>query len=265
MVQKWRGDGNFVLPAGMIEPYRLWFEYLKLAHADASITVSQNAYGDWGDVVSTPFSPWWSQHWRDLFAVRSTVTRVVEGTIVHDDPHSLTLNIPLTGNIDATLTQIASLLRTKDVTHGAQGKYGLSAGYEKGLLKHIAKARRYLRLYGYWLKYADLHDRRRVERAAKDYTTWSRMRDDKVRAELAKKRAAGIKDSEVRRIPYTPAFYIAFTDYLMVRDANKGRRVTQATFDPANAENARRQIVRDIRNARRLAENVATGVFPGSY
>ena len=32
MAKAWSGDGTYVLPARKVEPYRLWFEFLKLAY-----------------------------------------------------------------------------------------------------------------------------------------------------------------------------------------------------------------------------------------
>ena len=35
----WSGDGTYYLPARQVEPYRLWFEFLKQAHRDAEIQI----------------------------------------------------------------------------------------------------------------------------------------------------------------------------------------------------------------------------------
>ena len=53
--QRWSGDGEFVLPAGFVEPYRLWFEYLKSAYADETIEVDKAHYAPWGDVANLTF------------------------------------------------------------------------------------------------------------------------------------------------------------------------------------------------------------------
>ena len=39
MDERWSGDGTYYLPARQVEPYRLWFEFLKQAHRDADIEI----------------------------------------------------------------------------------------------------------------------------------------------------------------------------------------------------------------------------------
>ena len=39
MAKAFSGDGEYVLPARKVEPYRLWFEFLKLALKDPDIKV----------------------------------------------------------------------------------------------------------------------------------------------------------------------------------------------------------------------------------
>lgn len=72
-----------------------------------------------------------------------------------------------------------------------------------------------------------------------------------------------IKAGSRRSVTPIPYFYMVFVAYL---DASAAQgKVSQARFADGNAESARRQIVRDIRIARKIAANVAVGVFPGTY
>lgn len=58
------------MPARQVEPYRLWFEFLKLAHIDPEIHVDYDHYADWGPFWEMSFNHWWSgARWRGLFAV----------------------------------------------------------------------------------------------------------------------------------------------------------------------------------------------------
>ena len=66
--KRWRGDEEHRLPAQKIEPYRLWFEFLKLASRDPEIQIDKRFYQRWGS-VDADFDDWWSAHWRDLFSV----------------------------------------------------------------------------------------------------------------------------------------------------------------------------------------------------
>jgi hypothetical protein len=50
------------------EPYRLWFEYLRVAHASKDAKVKEalrrtaDSYKLWGDVVTVKFDEWWKTH-----------------------------------------------------------------------------------------------------------------------------------------------------------------------------------------------------------
>ena len=76
--EKWKGDQSYLLPALQVEPYRLWFEFLKLAEQDVSLTVSRPIYKSWGEYRNTDFKSWWREHWRTLFA---TGIGVYEGDV----------------------------------------------------------------------------------------------------------------------------------------------------------------------------------------
>ena len=66
--KRWRGDDEHRLPAQKVEPYRLWFEFLKLASKDPEIQIDKRFYQRWGS-FDADFDDWWSAHWRDLFSV----------------------------------------------------------------------------------------------------------------------------------------------------------------------------------------------------
>ena len=55
MQKKWSGSGTHKLPALQVEPYRLWFEFLKLAIQDPTMNVDRDHYSAWGDVENSTF------------------------------------------------------------------------------------------------------------------------------------------------------------------------------------------------------------------
>lgn len=257
MAERWRGDGTYFLPAGEVEPYRLWFEFLKLALTDPDIDVDARHYEPWGNVASLSFNNWWGLNWRRLFGLKSGVIKLEPGSIVGSDPSHLTVQIPLAGKTDEILSQIAKLLEDRDGFHlERQGLFGFTVGYEQGFIKQMDKARRYLRLYSYWMKHKDLDRRKRLDRAATDYARWYAAWEPKVRA----------KGSKLRVTPM-PIFYKVYVAYLDQKALGKRERGGQASFGDVggSAEMARRQIARDIRLARKLAANVSCGEFPGVY
>ena len=265
--KKWSGDGEFVLPAGFVEPYRLWFEYLKSAHADKTIEVDNAHYAAWGDVPNLTFAQWWGKNWRSIFAVKARKVAVLEGS-VQSGPDSLLLRIPLSGSTDALMKQVRSILAKHEIVDGdiagqEQGQFKLVEGYQKGFLNNLGRTRRYLRLYQFWLKHADKDRMKRLDAAARDVFNWGEKR----KATLAAQNWT--KDRPYVDVPY---FY---KDYVVWLDAKRSDRQRQSDALSQNlfslnfpvdggpsVKDARRMIARDISRARKIAEFTAKGIFP---
>src|SRR5271155_753747 len=81
------------------EVYRLWFEYLKVAHRSRDPLVQKSLkscadfYLPWDDVENVWFAPWWGKH-RHLFAERHTVRGLRPGELP-TDPNALIIEVPL--------------------------------------------------------------------------------------------------------------------------------------------------------------------------
>jgi hypothetical protein len=54
-MKKWKGDDAHQLPVQQVEPCRLWFEFLKLALQDETLTVNTKRDEAWGDVAGKPY------------------------------------------------------------------------------------------------------------------------------------------------------------------------------------------------------------------
>ena len=70
------GDHIKELPKGKAEPYRLWFEFLKLALDMQPEKVNRKFYEPWGDVQNISFNDWFPDNWQRLFAVPASLTLV---------------------------------------------------------------------------------------------------------------------------------------------------------------------------------------------
>jgi hypothetical protein len=81
------------------EPYRLWFEYLRVAHAVKDPKVKEalrrtsDFYKPWGDVVTIKFDEWWKAH-EHLFEEAYSVRRLSPGE-APSNPDSLVVEVPL--------------------------------------------------------------------------------------------------------------------------------------------------------------------------
>jgi hypothetical protein len=257
MAKGFGGSSTDRLPAERVEPYRLWFEFLKLALIDPTIRVDKRLYRAWGDVASVPFDDWWSTHWRKLFAIDAGVRILGAGESLSKEELSVVVRLPLSGNIKRTLSEVRSIL-LESSSHGdrfgkPRGRFALSKGFEQGFLKKLNAARCMLRLYGMWLSHDGGDDRKRIENATLRYFDWADAWDQRIRERNWK-----------RPRPYFPGCFRTYAAYIRDRRAGIRRRTGQASYE-GNAENARRQVVRYIKKARTIAANVGRGEFPGKY
>ena len=246
MAVNWSGDGTYYLPARQVEPYRLWFEFLKQAHRDPDIDVNYDHYRDWGDFHNKDFGEWWSgATWRTLFAIDAGVRLIDENESFVNDGNSITVRLPLGKDPKETLKDVKQLLEQHEAGIGlssvVQGKYALSQGYEKAFLKHLKNVNLMLRLYRIWLDNIQYAKNDRIIRTATEFSNWAQGRKEMI-------------ESKGYKYPI-PLLPFAVEAYVM--EHQKGYQ----TFD----SNERRQFMRYLRKARNLAENAATGVFPGKY
>lgn len=265
---RFRGDDRHRLPAQKIEPYRLWFEFLKLASKDPSISVDEKHYASWGDYENTDFNDWWGAHWRQLFAIDIGV-RPYDAAKPERSDANLVLVIPLYQDTALTLRQVNEFL----VEHHAgerladmrQGKFQLSVGDTTSIhpihpatrfLRNLAKVRLLVKFYQFWIEADTDDDRRKLEAATKRYFEWATRWNDKIEKKKAKKKIVRVSKIEI------PTSISRYVDYLAVRGTRT--RISQDAL-VGWSDDSRRQVKRYLLKARRIAANVARGEFPGQY
>lgn len=263
-IKWWRGDDRYDLPAGRVEPYRLWFEFLRHAAMDQTLTIDDAFYASWGDYRSLPFDKWWRQHWRTLFAVGVGVTEVAASDAHRIPTNSVLLSIPLHQDPRRSLEQIKAILDDRGasarLSDMAEGQFGFTMGAAADgrdihpstrFLKNLSKVRLLLHVYRFWVQFPDIDDRKRLDATARAYVSWANGWNKKVRAHKWNRPLIEVPD--------------AMNSYVTHIDAKGGRmRVSQHSGIVADA-NHRRQVARYIAKARRLAANVARGEFPSVY
>lgn len=124
--------------------YRLWFEFLKMAHKepdlDDNLQASAEYYADWGDVRHQLFDPWWKTH-KQLFG--TTYVKEVDRVQVAENVLyvAIPLNQPATRSISDIKALIEDKQRAKLIEQGqdpetvkslstAFGKYSFTQGIE---------------------------------------------------------------------------------------------------------------------------------------
>ena len=281
MAKKWVGDDGNLLPAQQIEPYRLWFEFLKLATKDPKVKLNHTLYKAWGPWESLKFDEWWEPRWRSLFALDLGVRQVFQADINHSETENfIAVLIPLHQKKATTLAQVKKLLETKG---GSKMKSTASLGrfqikvLAKGSNKLIDPSRRFLRnlgtvrlllnLYRFWIKNVDIANHRdRIRQSSRDFFAWAKNYNDKTRYK---------RDGTKSKRPqiYIPPPIVAYVKYLeLLGEGGRISRETHQKYLDSNdskggggTADAYRQLSRYFSKAEKLATNVGKGIFPGSY
>lgn len=246
MRTKWSGDNSYHLPARQMEPYRLWYEFVRQAHRDSELNVDYEFYREWGDIWGKSFNDWWEEGtWRTLFAVSAKVRVLDERQAIKNDQQSIIVSLPLGKEISETLRDVKELLEGynagKVLASAPQVRFSLSDGYEKAFLKYTDRANLMLRLYRTWLDNAAFDKQGRINKTAVEFYTWAKDRDEMIRE----------NNYKLAR-PMFPFSIRTFAEALIAGEDTAG-------------SNERRQFMRYLQKARSLARNAARGEFPGRY
>jgi hypothetical protein len=251
--QQYAGDASYRLPKGAVEPYRLWFEYLKLALKHPDISVDRELYRTWDNVEEIDFDEWWSGHWRELFATRAETAVIVTEASFNEalsDPRFVVLRVALSGTKKHRMKDIEDALSGIKLPDGlgrispSQPPFVLSSKRSMNL-KTLRGMLKYMQLYE-----SNAWD---IEAASLAYFKWAKTWNENVRSKKWK-----------RPLVYVPPFLFAFADEIM-------KRKTRKSTGPKKQNNTeeydicRNQSRRFIRRGEKILKNVASGKFPGSF
>lgn len=235
------GDATHKLSKPKMEPYRLWFEFLKLALLDDAVTVDESIYAEWGDVANEEFDKWWEPHWRYLFATPVPTTRLVdlgECRKALNDPDSIVVRVSLTGTskqrIDQIKTAVGDALGARKPHTSTQARFQLTANRSMNL----SNLRTMQNLYRFWLD-----AEQNLDAACRSYLKWADEWNQKVKERRWKRGTIPLPSS--------------LRSYIDVLDG------TDTSI--AGRDALRKDLQRNIRRARKVAQNVGRGVFPGDY
>lgn len=254
MVRKaFAGDKSFRLPKGKIEPYRLWFEFLKLAHKMRDVNIDSEFYAPWGNVAGQDFDSWWEGHWRKLFALKAETAVLANSSEIHaalEDPVFVILRVSLAGTKKRRMKDIEDALAGIKIDQSdrrnskSQPAFSLSTKRSMNF-KTLRGMLRFFELY--------LSSGFDVDEASLAYYKWSRNWNDRVRARK-------IERALVYEPPFLPRLVQEITD---ARGA-KPRGLTKAK-NTREYDDLRSQARRFLRKAEKVILNVAVGKFPGRF
>jgi hypothetical protein len=262
------GDATHRLPRGKREPYRLWFEFLKLALKDRKIKVDRSLYKDWGDVANTKFNDWWEDHWRQLFAVPAATKALKSSKEFQEtlnDPDSIVIRVSLAENAKRRRKDIDDAIADAGKRYARPPNRTGKARFEVTAKRAMSLdgLQKIYRMYQFWV--AKGHD---LEAAARAYYDWATVWNKKVENKKWNRKKISI-----------PRFFPAYMEILDKIAAGKlvvnrdGRfvkgEVKSGGEDAFRGQeyyvDVRHKTRRYIRQAQKIAENVARGKFPGIY
>ena len=221
------------------EGARLWFEFVKRAHADKNVHLNKAFYKAWGDYQNQTFNEWWKQHAETLFP-RNRVELVQR--YLSDSEH-VKVSVPMS----LTPTQAANQLRDVLMQHyeaiehvpRAQRAYALTEGVEL----RISAVRAYLHTY-------DCHQQLLAARGGEGVVPAK----DLLAAVRCFYRARTLRwQATKRKVEALPMGFAG--DFHYDKETNT---VTTPKYDVTAIRNIRRY----LKIAQRLVENAAKGDFP---
>jgi hypothetical protein len=244
--KKFTGEGVYWLSKGQMEPYRLWFEYLKLAHRDGTVDVDQQFYADWGDVQNADFDDWWKANWKHLFAAPPSTGRLsslADCRAALEDNTSILVRVSLTETAAMRMKgfrqAVDEALADRRIEASAGARFTLTDSDNF----RAQDVRILLRFYG-----SLLDNNGNIDAACRQVVGWR----------------AG------RRSIFLPG---AFMNYVTLLDTiasgrwggSKSQLQAIEGSKGSTYDSIRRAMKRYETNARKIAKNVAKGEFPGRY
>ena len=243
-------DGPYVLPGG-IEPYRLWFEWLKLATHDEDVRVGEK-YSQWGAIWNQSFDDWFEPNWRELFGV-SLVRRLQTNEKANSTDDMITLEIPKRGFKSKIRDQLEAFLNQveqDDEIVPQKAPFSISSNYLRGLLPNLAEERRLLRLYELSLNLKVSDESDKLKELAKSFVGTF---DEWSSAEACVGRSVGNLPDKIKG-------YVALLNYQNHNSFENRREWDKySSFTDAECRNAMLRLWHSVEKQR---DAVCKGVFP---
>jgi hypothetical protein len=217
--------------------YRLWFEFLKMAHKEPNLRdnliASSDYYADWGDVRDQLFDPWWKEHKR-LFG--QTYVKEVEKVTAADNV--LHIAIPLNQPASRSIADVKELIESK------QRNRLLELGIDPQTVKTLSAGfGRYNFTHGVEIRGRVLYEIQLI------YGIWQELHKPAVNSDFLHEVVTRLRSRPRSR----------WTPYLLQIDATPDKK-GNLRYD----EGQIRQVRRYLKKGYSICEAVSRGQFPGS-
>jgi len=245
------GDHVKELPKGKVEPYRLWFEFLKLALEIQPEKVDNKLFEPWGDVTKENFNDWFPKNWQKLFALPASLTvieSINEAKDYFDDEKSVIIRIDKTGPVKRQIEDFKKILKAhRDTKTKSQP---LRPAYE--IISKRSMNNAHLRAMLRILAFNHKHNGK-IDEATRAYYEWASNWNNQIRDK-------GWKREQIK-IP------IVLTEFDTEIKRHE-KRISENSHKVKKGDkyySARRAANRFLRNAKKILDNVSTGKFPGAF
>jgi len=218
--------------ATKLSAYRLWFEYLRVAHQSADPAVkkalakSRDFYAPWGMDSGCKWNDWWKSH-SHLFEEKYAVRQLHHGEVPRD-PNALLIEVPLTQPPTVLAKRVKEIIQAAFDAHELKERKG-----------------------------------RRKATATYRLTEGSELKIDAVREMLTVYRDVYLKNPRLRGKELLEATYSHYRG----RRIKKYAEIPFALRPDADGDRVRamRNLRRYIQKAEKVLLNAAKGQFPGVY
>jgi hypothetical protein len=233
------------LPKGRKEPYRLWFEYLKLSQKLIPKEVNYDHYTEWSVQSDTVFDEWFERNWRDLFAIPANVVLIQnqdDYRAAKEDSDCIVVRISRQGTTTQKIADLRKLLDAsfgkKQIKNNAKPKFEITAKRNV----HYPSLRHKLRFLEMF------QEKKTIEATTLHYLEWAISWNTKVGAQSSRKTS----------IPKS----ISRFGKALQEHQEELKRMGRAKKTPEyNA--ARSDMVRFLKSAQKIMRSTAAGRFPG--
>lgn len=248
------GDHIKELPKGKMEPYRLWFEFLKLALEIQPNKVDREFYKPWGDVSKEKFNDWFPKNWQRLFATPASLTvvgSISEAKEYLDDPNSVLIRIDRSGPVKRQIEDFKKVQKSQRVVYVKPQSLRPAFEITSNRSMNNASTRAMLKLLSLHHKHNS-----KIDEATKEYYKWA--------SEWNK----NIRDKKWKREPIRiPVVLSAFAGEIEKHEKHEKRKATSSTRVKKEDEYymARSDAGRFLRKAKKILDNVSSGKYPGMF
>lgn len=245
------GDHIKELPKGKVEPYRLWFEFLKLALEVQPEKVDKNFYEPWGNVSGEKFNDWFPKSWQKLFSTPASLTvvsSVSEAQNYLDDPKRVLISIDKAGPVKRQIEDFKKILKVHRQPTAKQSVLRPAFEIASNRSMNNASLRAMLKLLSLY------HAQNgKIDEATKNYFAWATAWNGQIKDKKWKR--------EQIRIPSVLANFAKEIELHENALLQNGTRIKKRE----QYYSARSDAGRFLRKARKVLDNVSSGKFPGAF